>query len=206
MQRGRHVCTEARPRAGRKRPRPREPFLAYHHGSTCNTPPWPNLPQDIRTPMQTADWKRQLAFTLIELLITLIIVGAVMSVAVPSYQEYTERTRRTSAIKDIAVLALHIDSHLNQTGTLPGSLADLNITLPTDPWGRTYQYLAIDVVPPPRSNMLRRDKNLIPINSDFDLYSLGPDGQTQMQLTAAKARDDIVRAGNGGFIGLASEH
>jgi len=25
-------------------------------------------------------------------------------------------------------------------------------------------------------------------------------------LTAARARDDIVRAGNGGFIGLASEH
>ena len=45
-----------------------------------------------------------------------------------------------------------------------------------------------------------------PLNTDFDLYSMGPDGQTQKQLTAAKARDDIVRAGNGGFIGKAEDH
>ena len=80
------------------------------------------------------------------------------------------------------------------------------MTLPTDPWGNAYRYLAIDYEPPPHTNQLRRDKNLNPLNSDFDLYSVGPDGNTQMQLTAARARDDIVRAGNGSFIGLATEH
>lgn len=149
---------------------------------------------------------RQRAFTLIELLITLLIAGSILAIAVPSYQDYIERTRRTSAIKDIAVLALKLETYRERVGSFPASLAELNFTPPPDPWGNTYQYLAIDIAPPPNSGQVRRDKNMNPLNSDFDLYSLGPDGQTQKQLTAAKARDDIVRAGNGGFIGLASEH
>lgn len=156
--------------------------------------------------MQTSEWKRQRAFTLVELLIVLVIAGALLSIAVPSYQEYTELARRTKAIKDIAEISLKLESYRTRVGGFPGSLAELNIALPLDPWGNAYQYLAIDFVPPPNAGEVRRDKNLNPLNSDFDLYSVGPDGQTSKQLTAAKARDDIVRAGNGGFIGLASEH
>jgi hypothetical protein len=37
------------------------------------------------------------------------------------------------------------------------------------------------------------------INTDFDLYSLGPDGRTGDE---GKARDDIVRANNGQFVGV----
>lgn len=156
--------------------------------------------------MQAPEWRGQRAFTLIELLITLIVAGALLAIAVPSYQEHVERARRTKAIKDLAEISMTLEQFRTRTGTFPASLADLNITLPLDPWGRAYQYLGIDVVPPPNTGDIRRDKNLNPLNSDFDLYSVGPDGDTQKQLTAAKARDDIVRAGNGGFIGLASEH
>lgn len=156
--------------------------------------------------MQVYGWRRQGAFTLVELLIALIIAGALLSIAVPSYQEYVERARRTAAIKDIAELSLKIESYRNRVGTFPDSLDDLNFALPLDPWGNAYQYLGIEVEPPPNTGQVRKDKNLNPLNSDFDLYSMGPDGNTQKQLTAAKARDDIVRAGNGGFIGLATEH
>ncbi len=45
-----------------------------------------------------------------------------------------------------------------------------------------------------------------PVNSDYDLYSKGPDGDTQKQFTAAKARDDIVRANNGRYYGTAEDH
>jgi hypothetical protein len=41
---------------------------------------------------------------------------------------------------------------------------------------------------------------------DFDLYSVGKDGASSKQITGAKGRDDIIRAGNGGFIGLAKDH
>jgi general secretion pathway protein G len=50
----------------------------------------------------------------------------------------------------------------------------------------------------------RKDLALVPINTDFDLYSKGRDGATQPPLTAASSRDDIVRANDGQFIGLAS--
>lgn len=52
----------------------------------------------------------------------------------------------------------------------------------------------------------RKDRNLVPINSDFDLYSVGRDGQTAPALTAKVSQDDIVRANNGGFVGLASDY
>jgi general secretion pathway protein G len=53
---------------------------------------------------------------------------------------------------------------------------------------------------------MRRDHFLVPVNTDFDLYSLGEDGRSQSPFTAATSQDDIVRANNGGFVGLVSEY
>ena len=50
----------------------------------------------------------------------------------------------------------------------------------------------------------RKDRFLVPINSDFDLYSMGKDGQSVGPLTAQKSHDDVIRANDGGFYGLAS--
>ncbi len=71
-----------------------------------------------------------------------------------------------------------------------------------DPWGRPYQYLNIRVS---GTSNARKDKKLKPLNSDFDLYSMGPDGLTNKSLNNAKSRDDVVRARDGGFIGTAEE-
>jgi len=51
----------------------------------------------------------------------------------------------------------------------------------------------------------RQDKILRPLNSDFDLYSIGPDGLTLPSLAKPESRDDIVRARDGAFVGPASE-
>jgi len=150
---------------------------------------------------------RQAAFSLVELLTVLVVIGALATIALPSYRDHIERTRRNQAIQDILVLSVAIERYYADHFTYPPNLAALSGNLPiNDPWGNAYQYLGINVSPPPNTGAVRRDKNLNPLNSDYDLYSMGPDGQTQKQLTAAKARDDIVRAGNGGFIGTASEH
>jgi len=52
---------------------------------------------------------------------------------------------------------------------------------------------------------MRKDKNLTPINTYYDLYSTGKDGLSVSPLTAKHSRDDIVRANDGGFIGLATD-
>ena len=53
---------------------------------------------------------------------------------------------------------------------------------------------------------MRRDHFLVPVNTDFDLYSLGKDGRSQSPFTAAASQDDIVRANNGLYVGLVSEY
>jgi len=150
--------------------------------------------------------RRQSAFTLIEVMIVLAVIGALAAIAIPNFRDYRERANIVKAINDISGIARALGIYYNDNRTYPTSLAALGIALPTDPWGNAYQYLAIDVDPAPNTGQKRKDKNLNPLNSDFDLYSMGPDGRTQKQLTAAKARDDIVRADNGRFIDVASKH
>ena len=54
--------------------------------------------------------------------------------------------------------------------------------------------------------MVRKDHNLVPLNTDFDLYSMGPDGESASPLTAKASRDDIIRANNGSYIGTATNY
>jgi general secretion pathway protein G len=76
-----------------------------------------------------------------------------------------------------------------------------------DPWGKPYQYLRIDGgTTLGLYGKRRRDKNANPVNSDYDLYSMGRDGKTTAQFTAKNARDDIVRANDGEYLGLAENH
>lgn len=55
-------------------------------------------------------------------------------------------------------------------------------------------------------NNARKDHNLHPINSDFDLYSSGADGQSSKPLTAGASKDDIIRANNGSFYGYGKDY
>jgi general secretion pathway protein G len=91
---------------------------------------------------------------------------------------------------------------------LPASLAQINFgnILPlTDPWGNPYQYLPL-YGRPANQNDARKDHNLHPINTDFDLYSMGPDGESKKPLQNAQSRDDIIRANDGAFVGVASTY
>jgi general secretion pathway protein G len=73
-----------------------------------------------------------------------------------------------------------------------------------DPWGNAYQYLNFaDIM---GVGQVRKDRNLVPINTDFDLYSMGRDGASQPPLTANTSRDDIVRANDGRFVGKAEDY
>ena len=139
--------------------------------------------------------------TLIELLLGMAVLGVLAAIALPNYAEYLERGRNTQAAADIRTLehTLARFAHENN-GRHPESLADLGITL-TDPWGRPYQYL--NVATARNRGQVRKDRALNPINTDYDLYSLGPDGRSVPPLTAAFSRDDIVRARNGQFVGKA---
>ena len=124
------------------------------------------------------------------------------SFAVPAFSGYLQRSRVTRAVSDIGTISLELHRWQRDGQTLPASLAEAGISL-VDPWGRPYVYLrAADA----SRAQLRKDGELVPLNTDFDLYSLGPDGMSSLSLPAAPSRDDIVRAANGAYIGVASNY
>lgn len=49
----------------------------------------------------------------------------------------------------------------------------------------------------------RKDRFLVPINSDFDVYSMGKNRDTVAPLNPPKSQDDVIRASDGGYYGLA---
>ena len=149
---------------------------------------------------------RQRAFSLIEIMIVVAVIGALGAIAVPSYQSYVERSRVAKAVMEISMIAGVLKPYWEDNRQYPPSLSVVLIPVPIQPWGTPYQCLASDIQPSPNRGAVRKDKNLNPLNSDFDLYSMGKDGRTVKPLTGAAARDDIVRADNGRFIGLATEH
>ena len=145
----------------------------------------------------------QTGFTLLELSLTAAIIAVLAMIAIPKYQDYREGMKVQKAITDIAEISAFIKQYDTEIRALPDSLSQVGADSRLDPWGNPYQYFNISTAK--GKGMLRKDKSLNPINSDFDLYSMGKDGKTATALTATSSHDDVIRARDGQFIGLASD-
>jgi general secretion pathway protein G len=151
--------------------------------------------------------KRVEAFTLVELLLVIAILGTLGAIAVPVYTNYIDKARNSAAVADIRVIEGEIVRFQAERGRPPDTLAEAGLPTRLDPWGRPYQYLRLLGVPQhDLHGSWRRDRFTNPLNTDFDLYSMGKDGNSAPALTAKASYDDIVRANNGAFLGLASEY
>lgn len=117
-------------------------------------------------------------FTLIELMLVVIIIGALVAMVMPRLAGRGEQARVTAARADIeANIATALKLYELDNGNFPSSSEGLSALLskpssannwngpylekkPIDPWGREYKY---------KSPGEHRQ-------SDYDLYSLGKDG------------------------------
>jgi general secretion pathway protein G len=142
-------------------------------------------------------------FTLIELLIVVAIAAVLVSIALPYFAQAKDKENVRTAINDIKQIELAIAKFEASNARLPDSLAEVGMDGLRDPWGHPYAYLPFDA--DTQKSDKRKDKNLNPVNSDYDLYSAGKDGDSQRNFTAQNSRDDVVRGRNGGFVGLAAE-
>jgi len=122
---------------------------------------------------------RNSAFTLIELLLVLVILGVLALVVVPKFAGRSEEARKTAARTDISMLEGQIDIFEQDCGRFPSNDEGLAALVsappnapkwkgpyikrgvPKDPWGNEYVY---------------RYPGTHNANS-YDLYSMGPDGR-----------------------------
>jgi general secretion pathway protein G len=139
-------------------------------------------------------------FSLIELLLVVAIVGVLATLALPKLQKAVDLARIAKATGDIEAM----QAELLSLDSLPTSLVAIGRATYLDPWDTPYVYVKLEGS---KSNgKARKDHFLVPLNSDFDLYSMGKDGQSSPPLTAKASADDVIRANNGGFIGLAARY
>lgn len=145
----------------------------------------------------------QRAFTLMELMLGIAILGIAVTIAIPSYERYIERTRIAQAITDMRAIEIAVNSYFLDFEEYPPNLDAAGVGGRLDPWDNPYLYTNLATA---TRGQARKDRNLVPINTDYDLSSAGPDGRSRPPLTAAHSRDDIVRANNGNYLGPASEY
>jgi len=127
------------------------------------------------------------AFTLVELMLVVVIIGILVAMVVPRLAGRSEQAKAAAAKADIeSSIALGLDMYELDNGSYPDSL-DALLTKPSsgadnwhgpylkkkpvDPWGRAYVYKHPGIH-----------------NGDYDLYSLGPDG--------SESADDVVSWSN----------
>lgn len=148
---------------------------------------------------------RDRGFTLTELMLTVAVFAVLMVIAVPSYRAYVLRAQTSQAITSLGQIQLAANKYaMSNDGNLPPDLATIGMDTLNDPWGNPYYYHT--TVAGTGNGLGRKDKNLHPINTDYDLYSSGPDGKSVAALTAKPSQDDIIRANDGNFFGVAVKY
>ena len=119
--------------------------------------------------------KLRRAFTLVEMLLVVTIIGILAALVIPKIVGRSEQARTTAAHADISSIKTALDAFEVDNGFYPKSLTDLVQSpsnaknwhgpyldkVPTDPWGNNYVYY----------NPGKHNAN------SFDLLSIGPDAK-----------------------------
>ena len=145
-------------------------------------------------------------FTLLETMMATAVAALLLALAIPTYGRIMDRLKVSTATQDLVRIAQEVQRYRTAHDfRLPDSLADLAGIPRQDPWGADYEYLNFSAPIPGINGRIRKDHNLHPLNTEFDLYSKGPDGDSNSPLTSSKSRDDIIWARDGSFVGKAED-
>jgi general secretion pathway protein G len=151
--------------------------------------------------------RTSLAMTLVELLIVVAMVGTLLAIGVPAYNNYIDKVKNHQAIEDIRFIAAALKIYRTENGTFPETLDQVPPTQILGPWDHPYVYFKIEgKTKAEKQSKCRHLGTMIPMNNDFDLCSMGKDGKYNRNITTKQARDDIIRLNDGAYVGLVSEY
>lgn len=139
-----------------------------------------------------------------ELMIVVAIIGVLAAIAMPNYLSYVERARHVKVLSELRQIDREVNMFFISNNSYPLNLAQIGYGNLRDPWGNLYRYLNHDNVR--AVNQFRMYRATIPVNNDFDLYSMGPDGRSSLSFNPKVSHDDIVRAANGSYFGRVSDY
>lgn len=142
-------------------------------------------------------------FTMVELVVTLAIILTIAAMAIPNLVSAIELAKVGRAVADITTLEDEVALYQSIYGVLPDDLSQVGYGGFLDPWKNPYEYLNHATMK--GNGTARKDRFLVPLNSDYDLYSDGEDGQSTSPITAKPSQDDVIRAADGSYIGLAAD-
>jgi general secretion pathway protein G len=109
------------------------------------------------------------------------------------------------AVADIQTMKERIKDFLFEERRMPDTLTEVPGAKRLDPWGNPYEYLRIEGNRDVAKHIWRKDQWLIPVNTDYDLYSMGKDGVTEQKFSKEESWDDIIRCNNGTYVGMVSK-
>lgn len=131
-----------------------------------------------------------------------VIIGTLATMVAPSLQGARERAEVASAVSNIRIIEAELAIYIEVNFAPPASLAAIDRAVLLDPWGSPFVYR---VSTGSGGGGARKDKFLVPLNTDYDLYSRGQDGESTGPIGASESKDDVIRALDGRYVGLASE-
>jgi len=134
-------------------------------------------------------------FTLVELLMVIMIIAGLAAIIIPSYNNYVSKASNSRASSEVRTISTEISGWaLDHDNKNPIDLTVIGRDTMRDPWKNPYQYSPVPV--------LKEPLDVEFLNTDFDIYSKGPDGAGTPAGGDPGNKDDIVRANNGAFTGL----
>lgn len=154
---------------------------------------------------QRRAYRSSRGFSFLELLIVVSIILVISAFAMPHLLAALDEAKVSRAVGEIHAIEVNIAIfQATSTGVLPTDLSQIEATSLVDPWGHPYQYFN-HLSGTGNGGMLRQDLFLVALNEDYDLYSLGKDGQTTASIGSSVSQDDIIRGSTGAYTGLASQ-
>lgn len=119
-------------------------------------------------------WSKAKGFTLIELMVTLAIVGILAAIALPSYQQYIIRGNRAAAQQFMMQIASREEQYLLDARQYADTVATLDLTAPPETSGKyTFAITVANAATPPTFTITATAAGTQAVDGNLTLNSAG---------------------------------